>query len=365
MKIHLIISSLNGGGAERVLLLLASGFVNINKYEVSVITLNNGNEYYIANEDFKIIDLSYGNFPNHTIRSGINLLKFYRNKKNRPDIIVSFITLTNLITIPIAKWYAIKIIAAEHINHLNLSGPDFLSNFTKKILYRKADLLTVLTAFDINYYKKHGANVMVMPNPCTFKPIDLKKEQFNSREKTILAVGNLDRYHHKGLDNLIPLVAPILKTNLDWKLKIVGGGEKGLIFLTKIVKQHNLENQIIFTGFQNNISEIMLKSSIFILPSRFEGLPMVLLEAMSQGMACIAYDCKTGPSDIITNNQNGILVSDQNTEEMGKNLLKLMKDDALRYSLSENGVKSLERYNINKIMKDYEIIIDKIINSRK
>jgi glycosyltransferase involved in cell wall biosynthesis len=248
---------------------------------------------------------------------------------------------------------------------LNLSGPDFLSNFTKKILYRKADLLTVLTAFDINYYKKHGANVMVMPNPCTFKPIDLKKEQFNSREKTILAVGNLDRYHHKGLDNLIPLVAPILKTNLDWKLKIVGGGEKGLIFLTKIVKQHNLENQIIFTGFQNNISEIMLKSSIFILPSRFEGLPMVLLEAMSQGMACIAYDCKTGPSDIITNNQNGILVSDQNTEEMGKNLLKLMKDDALRYSLSENGVKSLERYNINKIMKDYEIIIDKIINSRK
>jgi GalNAc-alpha-(1->4)-GalNAc-alpha-(1->3)-diNAcBac-PP-undecaprenol alpha-1,4-N-acetyl-D-galactosaminyltransferase len=361
MKIHLIISSLKGGGAERVLLLLASGFVDINKYEVSVITLNKGDEYGVDHKDIKQISLSHGVIPNHSIRSFINLFRFYKKKENRPDIIISFITLTNLITIPVAKWYSIKIIAAEHINHLHIPGPSFLSNFTKKWLYRKADMVTVLTAFDIAYYKKHGANVMVMPNPCTFKPIENTELE---RENVILAVGNLDRYHHKGLDNLIPMVAPILKSNPQWKLKIAGNGDDGLKFLSAIVKEYNMDNQIIFSGFVSNMSELMQKSSIFILPSRFEGLPMAVLEAMSQGMACIAYDCKTGPSDII-NKKNGVLIEDQNKVKMSKELLKLMHSESLRKSLSENGVKSLERYNIVTIMNDYKTLFERIIDNKQ
>src|SRR5690606_21613345 len=139
--------------------------------------------------------------------------------------------------------------------------------------------------------------VYVMPNPCTYNAY---VEDVRKREKVILTVGALDRYHHKGFDNLIPLIAPVLKKHKDWKLKLVGGGSKGVELLKSLTKLHTIESQVIFEGFSNDVSQIMRTSEIYVMPSRFEGLPMVLLEAMSQGMACIAFDCVSGPSDIIT-----------------------------------------------------------------
>jgi glycosyltransferase involved in cell wall biosynthesis len=361
MKIDFIISSLRGGGAERVMALLATNLSKRKGFEITVITLNKG-EGYNLDESILRVTLCHGKIPNHTIRSFVNLFKYYKNKKNRPDIIISFITLTNVITIPIAKLFSIKIIAAEHNSHLRvMGGRKFLSDFTRKVLYKKADLVTVLTNFDIPYYKKHGSNVMVMPNPCSFTPLE---DIHIKREKVILAVGSLDRYYHKGFDNLIKFITPVLKANPDWKLKIVGGGDEGLHYLTKLVKDENIDNQICFTGFVSEISKLMQSSSVFILSSRFEGLPMVLLEAMSQGMACIAYDCKTGPSDIISNNINGLLIEDQNEKEMTSKLTLLLNDDTLRLSLGKEGIKSLERFDIKTIISQYKDIFESLLNKK-
>ncbi len=357
MKIDLIISTLRGGGAERVLLLLASSFIKRPGINVRIITLNKGEEY-IIDRNLNRVSLDKGIIPNHTLRSFFNLLKFYRKKQNRPDIIISFITLTSLIAIVVAKFYNIKIIAAEHNNYKRNMGPEFLSLFTKKKLYKKADLVTVLTSYDVPYYKKYGVNVKVMPNPCTFKPL---AELPQNRKKVILAIGKLDRYHHKGFDNLITIVEPILKKHHDWKLKIVGSGNEGLPFLQKLVSDKKLEDQIIFTGFIKNIPELMQESSIFILSSRYEGLPMVLLEAMSQGMACIAYNCVTGPSDIIQHNNNGLLIEDQNIEKMREGLEKLIVDKDLRKKFGENGLKSLKRFEIDTVIDDYINIFNEIL----
>jgi glycosyltransferase involved in cell wall biosynthesis len=363
MKIDFIISTLRGGGAERVLSLIANRLAKQNSYDISIITLFEGDDNYELDSAIKRIVLSKNKaLPSHTVRSIINLSQHYKSKTNRPDLIISFITLTNLIAIIVAKLFSIKIIAQEHNSHLRyMKNRKTITNFTRQYIYKKADLITVLTAFDIDYYKSFGANVMVMPNPCSFIPIE---NNAHARSKTILAVGNLNRYHHKGFDNLIELIAPVLKAHPDWTLKIVGSGDDGLQLLTGLSRKHNLTEQIIFTGFISNISELMQESSIFILSSRFEGLPMVLLEAMSQGMACIAYNCKTGPSDIINNNVNGILIEDQNQNEMRDKLLDLMTNENLRKTLANNGLKSLERFNIETIIKDYENVFNKILNKK-
>ncbi|WP_458626671.1 glycosyltransferase family 4 protein [Winogradskyella sp. PC D3.3] len=357
MKIDFIISSLKGGGAERVMALLATNLSKRKGFDITVITLNKG-EGYNLDQSISRVTLCHGSISNHTIRSFVNLYKYYKNKNNRPHVIISFITLTNFITIPIAKLFSIKIIAAEHNSHLRImNGRKFLSDFTRKVLYKKADLVTVLTSFDIPYYKKHGSNVIVMPNPCSFTPIE---DIHIQREKVILAVGSLDRYHHKGFDNLIKFIAPVLKDNPDWTLKIAGGGDDGLQYLTRIVKDQNIEHQVCFTGFVSEISKLMESSSVFILPSRFEGLPMVLLEAMSQGMACIAYDCKTGPSDIISNNSNGLLIEDQNEKEMTLKLTQLLNNDTLRLSLGKEAIKSLERFDLDTIINQYISIFESL-----
>jgi glycosyltransferase involved in cell wall biosynthesis len=333
------------------------------KNQISVITLFEGKEKYELNPAIEKVKLKRVKYvPSHTIRSIINLSRHYKTKSNRPDIIVSFITLTNLITIVVAKLYSIKIIAQEHNSHLRfMKGRKWITDFTKKYIYKMADTITVLTSFDIDYYERYGANVYVMPNPCSFKPIS---NNSHNRTKTILAVGNLDRYHHKGLDNLIELMVPIFNEYPDWRLKIAGAGDKGLEYLTKLAKENNILDKIVFTGFITNVSEVMNQSSIFILPSRFEGLPMVLLEAMSQGMACIAYDCKTGPSDIIENNINGLLIRDQNISEMQNGLKKLLSYEELRKKLSVQGVKSLDKYHINAVTERYEVLFNKIVNTK-
>ncbi len=257
--------------------------------------------------------------------------------------------------------FSIKIIAQEHNSYLRyMKGRKRITNFTKKYVYKKADVVTILTSFDIDFYKKYGVNVYVMPNPCSFTPIT---KNCHKRKKTILAVGNLNRYHHKGLDNLIKLMVPIFKEYPDWQLKIAGSGAKGLKILTKLAKEHNILDKIIFTGFITNVSKVMHQSSIFILPSRFEGLPMVLLEAMSQGMACIAYNCKTGPSDIIENNKNGLLIEDQNISKIQNSLRALLSDEELRHRLSNEGIKSLNKYDIKVVTERYETLFNKIVKS--
>jgi len=361
MKVDFIISSLGGGGAERVLALMVNSLAKNPKNKISVITLFESKEGYKLDDSIKRVQLKKSKLiPSHTLRSIINLSRYYKNKSNRPDLIVSFVTLTNLITIIVAKLFSIKIIAQEHNSHLRyMKGRKRITNFTKKYVYKRADTITVLTSFDIEFYKKHGSKVYVMPNPCSFKAI---KTNSHEREKIILAAGHLNRHFHKGFDNLIELIVPIFKENPKWKLKIAGSGEEGLVYLTKLAKENNILDKIIFTGFINNISEVMHQSSIFILPSRYEGLPMVLLEAMSQGMACISYNCKTGPSDIIENNINGLLIQDQNMLEMQNGLRKLISDKDLRYKLSNEGIKSLDKFHISKITERYEALFNEIVN---
>ncbi|MEO5991188.1 MAG: glycosyltransferase family 4 protein [Ferruginibacter sp.] len=360
MKIDFIIGSLGGGGAERVFAIMVNSLAKNMTNEITVITLFQRKEEYIISPKIKRVKLKKTDFiPSHTLRSIINLSRHYKNKSNRPDIIVSFLTLNNLISIIVANFYSIKIIAQEHNSYLRfMKGRKRISYFTKKHIYKRADVVTVLTSFDIEFYTRHGVNVYVMPNPCTFQPIE---ENSHNREKTILAAGHLNRFDHKGFDNLIELIAPILKEYPDWRLKIAGSGDEGLKHLTKIAEENKILDKILFTGFIDNISDVMYQSSIFILSSRYEGLPMVLLEAMSQGMVCISYNCKTGPSDIIEHNKNGILIEDQNMEMMKKGLLELLKDEKLRYRLSREGIKSLDKYHISVITKRYEDLFDEII----
>lgn len=354
MKIHFVINSLVAGGAERVMILLANYFSK-KGLDVTIITFNLPDDFN-PDEGVKRIRLHGGKIKNHTIRSIYNLSKLYSKKSNRPDVMIPFMTHSNFIGIIVGKLFRIKVVSSEHNNHLKKT--DFIGNLTKNKLYKFTTVLTVLTAYDKKFYDTKGFNVTVMPNPCTFKAFNETKRE---REKIILAVGDLNRYHHKGFDNLIPVVAPVLKRNPDWKLKLVGAGDKGTAFLKELVEKHEISDQVIFTGYSNKVSQIMKESEIYIMSSRFEGLPMVLLEAMSQGMACISYDCVTGPSEIITHDVNGILVEDQNQDALRASLEELVTNETLRLNLSKKAPLSLDKFNIDLIYKKYLNIFDTIV----
>lgn len=356
MKIDFIIGSLQSGGAERVVCNLANYFSNYG-YTVRIITFREGDAYKLNDEVQRVRYHKKLVIFNYTlVRAFVFLIRFYRKKNNRPDLISSHIHLMGLVTIIISKLFNIRITVSEHINH-KFSTKSTAKYLLWNYLYKFADAVTILTSYDKAFFDKKSRKVVVMPNPCSFQP---NKEK-TKRNKIILSVGDLDRYYHKGFDNLLDIASEVLKKHPDWKFMIVGYGDKGLNILKEKAKQLNLEDNVIFAGFRKDVQQLMQSSAIFMLTSRFEGLPMGLMEASSQGIACIAFDCVSGPSDIIQNGHDGFLVKDQDIKEMVEKTNMLIEDETLRMNLSKNAIQSSIKYSVENIGEKWHDLFKEII----
>ncbi len=350
MKIAFIISSLSSGGAERVLSLLANSFSRNN--EVYILTFSNDESFYQLHQNIKHIKLNLLKESKTFSDSFKNSLsRFFAIKKElrnlNVDIIVSFMTHTNILSTIASKLNHQKIIISERIAY------DFhqskLLNILRKIVYRYADLLIVQTHADKDNYK-FIKNVEVIYNPLKLSNLKTKKERI------VLAVGRLEK--QKGFNKLIEAFSQI--DSRGWSLCIAGDG------LEKKNLQKQIEtlelNNVQLIGKRKDIFEWYARSSIFVLSSEKEGFPNVLLEAMGSGCACLSFNCPFGPSEIIKNGINGILVEDQNLSKFSQELQKLINDDELRDKLSYEAIKIKNCYSLEKIMNEWSQLMNKVLN---
>ena len=162
--------------------------------------------------------------------------------------------------------------------------------------------LVVLTNADKAAWEKAGCtNVTVIPNPCA---INSRKSKVESRKtKTVLAVGRL--HEQKGFDLLLQAWKPIEKTYSDWSLRIVGEGPKRAELEAQIESQGL--KRVVLAGATNNVLDEYEAASIFVLSSRYEGLPLALIEAMWSGLPCIAFDCPQGPAELLAENRGWLV----------------------------------------------------------
>ena len=162
--------------------------------------------------------------------------------------------------------------------------------------------LVVLTDADKAAWEKAGCtNVTVIPNPCA---INSRKSEVESRKtKTVLAVGRL--HEQKGFDLLLQAWKPIEKTYSDWSLRIVGEGPKRAELEAQIESQGL--KRVVLAGATNNVLDEYEAASIFVLSSRYEGLPLALIEAMWCGLPCIAFDCPQGPAELLAEDRGWLV----------------------------------------------------------
>ena len=346
MKIGFVIYSLGSGGAERVLVNLAN-FLS-KKYEVYIFTFSNDDSFYELDENITHVKLNLAKNSKNKFETILNIfkrIKALRDNFKNLDVVISFMIHINILSIIASKLLNKKIIISERIEY-SFYGKKI--NFLKKIFYPFANYLIVLTNEDKKNYK-FLKKVEVIPNP-----VILPKCSSDKKEKIILAVGRLDK--QKGFDTLIEVFS---KIDTDYKLYIVGEG-KERNNLENLINSLNLKGKVFLVGRQKEIYKWYEKASIFVLASRKEGFPNVLIEAMACGCACIAFDCPSGPGEIIDNMKNGILVENQNKEKLKEAIELLIKDKNLREKLSREAVKVREEYSIKKIGEKWEKLIQKI-----
>lgn len=357
MRLLYITNGIHGaGGLERVLAIKSNYLIQKMNYEIAIVTLNSPTKdfFYSFNSNIQ--------FYNVNVNGGVlSYYKLYKTgvkniiKKFNPDIIsVCDDGLKGLLfpfLIKVKKPLVYERHASLQFNFIkeNISFSQRVKTNLLRILMRFGakgfDEFVVLTSGNISDWPK--VRCKVIPNP---SPFDVCDDFDIKKEKVVLAVGT--QSYNKGYDRLIKVWSSIAKTHPDWKLKIYGKPKESLK-LNELVKSLNLSNKIFLFKPIKNIDEEYKKASIFALSSRTEGFGMVLIEAMSFGVPCVAFDCPHGPRDIINNEEDGFLVTNGNLEEFEKKLVCLMDDDEKRRLMSIKSKENIKKFSLPEIMGEW------------
>ncbi|HIE0440255.1 TPA: glycosyltransferase, partial [Serratia marcescens] len=165
------------------------------------------------------------------------------------------------------------------------------------------------------------------------------------------AVGRLS--NQKGFDRLIALWRGVAAQVPDWRLLIIGDGPERDALLRQI-EDAGLARQVSLLPATADVADYYRQASLYLMTSRYEGLPMVLIEAMSFGLPLVAYDCKTGPAELIDDGVNGYLVPDDDAAAFSEGVIKLMLDPGLRAHFSVAALEKSRRFSPERIYPQWQ-----------
>lgn len=212
--------------------------------------------------------------------------------------------------------------------------------------------VVTLTKQDVPFWQQNARRIEVIPNILTITP----KYVTDYYVKRVISAG---RYMtEKGFDRLLSAWNLLPEQYNDWSLFIFGNEDRTPY--QRIVDSYHLNNNVHLMPATNNIANEFSKSSIFVMTSRYEGFGLVLAEAMSCGLPCIAFDCPYGPREIISNGEDGILVKDGDIEGLATQMQLLMSNADLRKAMGEKAIRNIARFNPESIMKRWEILFENI-----
>jgi len=365
MKILYCIASYSAkGGTEKVLSSKAS-YLAENGYEVTILISDQHQKAlaYQISDKVKLVDLRI----TEKLKGKIKFIGFFQNiiilrkvyqqeiKKINPDIIIvlergyeDFIIPYILKRIPKVREYHFSRMASRILESKLPTSKRYKKKLLRKVYeyhYKKYDKLVLLTKKDQQSWLGFH-NTIVIPNVVEFSE-DLSRERLTIRPKNIITVGSMadDR---KGFSTLINIWSKIEQDFPEWSLNLYGDGNFRKNY-EKMIQDLSLKH-IILQGTSNHITEKYNESQLFVMTSNGEGLPMVIIEALSQGLPVVAYDCYCGPSDILVNNVGGVLVNFGDKDHFEEILRTLINDESLREEKSLEAYKAAKSYALEEIM---------------
>lgn len=378
-KIAILSLHLGYGGVEKAIVSLANSLAKLNKYEIEIVSIYKLYEKPVFDIDEKIkvtyllpSELS----PNRKewkealnnlklIRLGKESLKslkilYARRKKmveyiknTDANVIISTRIFLNELLSEYGKDNILKI-GWEH-NHYH----DDMRYATDVIRSAKNLDYFVLVSKELQkfYHKKmrtFKCKCIYIPN--AIENIPRTKSPLTGEH--IISVGRLSP--EKGYLDLLKIYLDLKKKKCKWHLDIVGDGSERSR-LEKFIKENNLENDVTLHGFKNSkeIEKLMQKSSIYVMTSYTESFGIVLLEAMSNGLPCLAFDSAEGAKEVITSGRDGYLIKHRNFKAMEKKILDLTKDIDMRKELGKNGRRKVKGYISDNICESWEKIIER------
>ncbi|WP_310483292.1 glycosyltransferase family 4 protein [Chamaesiphon sp. VAR_48_metabat_403] len=367
MKVTLFIHGLGGGGAERVISIVANYWV-CQGWDVTLIMLVAPTKplFYTLDPRIELRPMGLaGDSANAIVAITKTWQRIARLRQeiiaSKPDVVISFMNAVNVYAIVACAGLKVPTIVCEHI-YPGSNDATKLWQLLMKWTYRYADLVTVLTQNALPFYPAaQGYRAIVMPNPVTIPaPIDAIESLLSA--SSAIAIGRL--HPQKGFDLLLEAFARLQAKYPDWQLTILGEGPMQAE-LEELRSQLKLTDRVHFPGLVTNVREYLAQADLFVMPSRFEGFPMALCEAMACGLPVLAADCLSGPRDIIVDGVDGVLVAPEDVDALTAQLDALMSDPSRRKQLALNAPQILDRFGVERVMGLWQNAIDSVIDRKR
>ena len=358
MKLMFCIGEMKKGGAERVVANLSNYLIKHNE-EVNIITTIKGKSFYELDKKINLDGLDDDKLhKNFIIKNKKRLKKLKAILKNKkPDIIVSFLPEPSYRVLFLKIFNRqLKVIVSVR-NDPKVEYKSRINRLIMKLLYPLADGFVFQTKEAQEYFSKKIQNKsVIIPNTINE---DFICEPYNGeREKIIVTVGRLEE--QKNHKMLIEAFSKLPEEFKEYKLIIYGEGS----LRNKLEEQINelkLKNRVLLPGQVDNVKEKIYKASLFVLSSKYEGMPNALMEAMALGIPCISTDCPCGgPRFLIKNGYNGYLVPVNDTCSLLKTMQNVLNKN--QTEASQKVHKIAVDLHPNKINKEWEKYIVKIIS---
>jgi glycosyltransferase involved in cell wall biosynthesis len=362
-KIVLITLSLEGGGAEKVLTRILHNLCN--DFDIVLVTFFDRGRYLpevLSNPriDYQCINAETGN----TLTFARRIRKII--EKENPAKVISFLYYPNIVTYLSLLFKDIPFIVSERSNHrLYLTGSvkHRIWKFLLNKAYAKAATVVSVSAESAKSiasdFKLPADKIITIYNGLSFPGLDKMKDEamtefsFKSDIIYIIAVGSLNKA--KNYELLIKSFDIIRRRNKMVELLILGKGEMEAEIRNQIGLL-DLDEVIHMPGYCQNPYKFMAAARCYVLSSRWEGFPNSLLEAMYINGHVVSTDCPTGPSEIITNGEDGILCEPDNPDDLAKGLEKMCFDDDFRRKVYDNSRKTILKFDENKMVSRYREI---------
>lgn len=375
--VYCIAGTRHSGGMERVLANKANWLVE-HGYEVVIVTTDQHDEepFFQLHPSIKCYDLAI-NYEDNNGASFLNKalnypLRQFRHRKRlaallrrlKADIVISMFC-NDASFLPSINDGSAKILEIHFSRFKRLQYgrtgiwaiADRWRSWRDVATARRFDSFVVLTGEDRAYWGELG-NITVIPNARSFEP-DIPSGLENLQ---ILAVGRL--CYQKGFDMLVEVWRKVCDVVPGWTLRIVGSGESEATLRARI-KELGLDARIeIIAAKPSDMPTIYRNASILVMSSRYEGLPMALLEGQASGLPIVSFACKCGPKDIIHDGVDGYIVPEGDIDAMAEKIISLACDTELRKRMGEAALNASESFSESKVMRRWEELFH-IVCSKK
>ena len=364
-KLLIVIGSLAAGGTERVAAVMA-GHWAANGHVVSLLTYTGMaiDHYPISNSvQRRRIDLMWN------VRGlASRLASAFRRRSilresilDEPvDMIISFGDLSNVRVLASGLGGGIPIVVTERTDPRQHVLP-LAWRVLRRLLYPFAAAVVVQTESVAQWARRFVAaeRVHVIPNPVRPPPPVRSRPDALGNRRTVIAVGRLSR--EKGVDLLVHAFARAALSS-EWQLVILGDGPERSA-LEALIRTLGLEHNVLMPGVVADPERWLQHAELFVLSSRFEGFPNALLEAMSCGLAVVAFDCPSGPGEIIRTEQTGLLIPPADTDALTAAIARLARDPDLSRRLGTAAALDVaQRFNLNRVAELWEAVLGASIN---